>query len=229
MKLDKKEIARRDRENPKPKLGKGLNKPLDPKMGKKKESAAKFNKGLRAASAAGKLDDNPKFKAAVDAAPTKLLGKNKKKTKASRTVQLKQRLMHPGDAVFKGSEKSKVNQSLSSKKGSKSYTHYPEGHGSTKTEKAGKRTKVTKADGSTKITKKRTFGGTKEFAYDAQGNLKSKIKRNRKGDITRAKGNTVFSNKGKGSKTLKAKGRKAKDFSKKEKAALANVKTTYKG
>jgi len=33
-----------------------------------KKSAAKFNKGLKAASAAGKLDENPKFKAAVDKA-----------------------------------------------------------------------------------------------------------------------------------------------------------------
>ena len=31
-----------------------------------------FNAGLRAASKAGKLDNNPKFKAAVDNAPTKM-------------------------------------------------------------------------------------------------------------------------------------------------------------
>jgi len=35
MKLDKKEIDRRDRENPKPGRGRGLNKPLDPKIPKK--------------------------------------------------------------------------------------------------------------------------------------------------------------------------------------------------
>ncbi len=39
---------------------------------KAEKSAAKFNEGLRKASAEGKLDDNPKFKAAVDKSPTKL-------------------------------------------------------------------------------------------------------------------------------------------------------------
>ena len=63
MKLDKKEI---DKKNPKPGQGKGLNKPLDPKMGKKKP-ATKFNAKLKAASKAGKLSG--KFKEAVDASP----------------------------------------------------------------------------------------------------------------------------------------------------------------
>ena len=36
-------------------------------------SALNFNAGLRAASKAGKLDNNPKFKAAVDKAPTKAM------------------------------------------------------------------------------------------------------------------------------------------------------------
>jgi hypothetical protein len=36
-------------------------------------SAMNFNAGLRAASKAGKLDNNPKFKAAVDKAPTKAM------------------------------------------------------------------------------------------------------------------------------------------------------------
>ena len=36
-------------------------------------SAINFNAGLRAASKAGKLDNNPKFKAAVDKAPTKAM------------------------------------------------------------------------------------------------------------------------------------------------------------
>ena len=34
-----------------------------------KKAPTKFNKGLKAASAAGKLDNNPKFKAAVDKSP----------------------------------------------------------------------------------------------------------------------------------------------------------------
>ena len=45
---------------------------------KMKKTPAKFNKGLKAASAAGKLDKNPKFKKAVDSAPAKM-----KKMKAS--------------------------------------------------------------------------------------------------------------------------------------------------
>ena len=36
-------------------------------------SAMNFNAGLRAASKAGKLDNNPKFKAAVDKAPIKAM------------------------------------------------------------------------------------------------------------------------------------------------------------
>jgi hypothetical protein len=40
----------------------------------KMEAPLEFNAGLRKASADGKLDDNPKFKAAVDAAPTKMMG-----------------------------------------------------------------------------------------------------------------------------------------------------------
>ena len=47
-------------------------------------SAAKFNKGLKKASADGKLDNNPKFKAAVDASPAKMNG-NGKKVKGSYT------------------------------------------------------------------------------------------------------------------------------------------------
>ena len=43
----------------------------DPAM-KMKKAPAKFNKGLKAASKAGKLDNNPKFKAAVDASPAKM-------------------------------------------------------------------------------------------------------------------------------------------------------------
>ena len=38
------------------------------------KTAYKFNKGLKEASAKGELDDNPKFKAAVDAAPMKKKG-----------------------------------------------------------------------------------------------------------------------------------------------------------
>ena len=39
---------------------------------KMKKAPTKFNKGLKEASAAGKLDKNPKFKAAVDSSPAKM-------------------------------------------------------------------------------------------------------------------------------------------------------------
>ena len=42
------------------------------KASQAEESAAKFNEGLRKASAEGKLDDNPKFKDAVDKSPAQL-------------------------------------------------------------------------------------------------------------------------------------------------------------
>lgn len=48
-------------------LSKGARHDAAPKM--YAEPAAKFNSGLEEASASGKLDNNPKFKAAVDAAP----------------------------------------------------------------------------------------------------------------------------------------------------------------
>jgi len=44
------------------------------KMAGDSRSAAKFNAGLRKASAEGKLDNNPKFKEAVDSSPMKLKG-----------------------------------------------------------------------------------------------------------------------------------------------------------
>jgi len=37
------------------------------------EAPLEFNEGLKKASAEGKLDNNPKFKAAVDAAPIKMI------------------------------------------------------------------------------------------------------------------------------------------------------------
>ena len=44
-----------------------------PGIKQRASSPSKFNKGLKAASKAGKLDNNPKFKAAVDSAPTKMM------------------------------------------------------------------------------------------------------------------------------------------------------------
>ena len=66
-------------------------------MKMKKEEPMKFNKPLREASAAGKLDNNPKFKAAVDGAPKKL-----KKT----PMQMKKAAMKLKDEAMKLKEKS---------------------------------------------------------------------------------------------------------------------------
>ncbi len=66
-------------------------------MKMKKAEPMKFNKPLREASAAGQLDDNPKFKAAVDNAPKKL-----KKT----PMQMKKAAMKLKDEAMKLKEKS---------------------------------------------------------------------------------------------------------------------------
>jgi hypothetical protein len=62
-------------------------------------SLYKFNAGLRKASAEGKLDNNPKFKAAVDAAPMK---------------------KYKSDAQRKAVHASKAEQAAMKKKGCKS-------------------------------------------------------------------------------------------------------------
>jgi hypothetical protein len=62
------------------------------KMAGDNRSAAKFNAGLRKASAEGKLDNNPKFKEAVDSAPMKL-----KKQAAMKKEHIK-----PGDHTTHG-------------------------------------------------------------------------------------------------------------------------------
>ena len=66
-------------------------------MKMKKAEPMKFNAGLRKASAEGKLDNNPKFKAAVDNAPKKL-----KKT----PMQMKKAAMKLKDEAMKLNEKS---------------------------------------------------------------------------------------------------------------------------
>ena len=66
-------------------------------MKMKKAEPMKFNAGLRKASAEGKLDNNPKFKAAVDNAPKKL-----KKT----PMQMKKAAMKLKDEAMKLKEKS---------------------------------------------------------------------------------------------------------------------------
>ena len=66
-------------------------------MKMKKAEPMKFNAGLRKASAEGKLDNNPKFKAAVDNAPKKM-----KKT----PMQMKKAAMKLKDEAMKLKEKS---------------------------------------------------------------------------------------------------------------------------
>ena len=51
------------------------------KMGMKHHSPTKFNAGLKKAAADGKLDDNPKFKAAVEKSPAKMDKKSPAKNK----------------------------------------------------------------------------------------------------------------------------------------------------
>ena len=63
----------------------------------KMKEPMKFNAGLRKASADGKLDNNPKFKAAVDNAPKKM-----KKT----PMQMKKAAMKLKDEAMKLKEKS---------------------------------------------------------------------------------------------------------------------------
>tara|TARA_R100001163_G_scaffold29216_1_gene23301 strand:- start:76 stop:345 length:270 start_codon:yes stop_codon:yes gene_type:complete len=61
-----------------------------------KKAPTKFNKGLKAASKAGKLDKNPKFKAAVDAAPVKM-----KKASAMKMKKMKDSAMTMKKAAMK--------------------------------------------------------------------------------------------------------------------------------
>jgi len=58
-------------------------------MAKMKKAPAKFNKGLKAASAAGKLDNNPKFKKAVDASPAQMKKSAMKMKKESMAMMKK--------------------------------------------------------------------------------------------------------------------------------------------
>ena len=60
---------------------------------KMKKAPAKFNKGLKAASASGKLDKNPKFKAAVAGNPIKMKKAAKKMKKESMAMMKKSVMM----------------------------------------------------------------------------------------------------------------------------------------
>ena len=244
-KISAAEKRRRDAEDKKRKTGKkspvtakrknmtgGLDKPEARKKGPKERKAYDPDGTTKDRVAEMRKKENEEFKNLGKTPRVPI--KKKKKMKASRTVQLKSRGMYPGDAVFEGSEKSKMDQRITNnvitkkdgkivtgKKTSKTYTHYPESYKSTKFEEAGKRKKVTFGDtGYSRVTKKRNLGGTKEFKYDPDGKLVQKVKRNKKGEITKIKG---------AGSSKKVRARKTKDFSKKEKAALANVKTKYIG
>ena len=58
-----------------------------------------FNAGLKAASKAGKLDSNPKFKAAVDKAPTKLKKDGATTGTMDKRVNLKQMVGKANDII----------------------------------------------------------------------------------------------------------------------------------
>ena len=65
--------GKKDPVKPAPKAGK--KDPVKPAAKAGKKSPTKFNAGLKKAAADGKLDNNPKFKAAVEKSPAKLKGK----------------------------------------------------------------------------------------------------------------------------------------------------------
>tara|TARA_B110000211_G_scaffold215510_1_gene257793 strand:+ start:886 stop:1128 length:243 start_codon:yes stop_codon:yes gene_type:complete len=60
---------------------------------KMKKAPAKFNEGLKAASASGKLDKNPKFKAAVDSSPMAMKKAAMKMKKESMAMMKKSAMM----------------------------------------------------------------------------------------------------------------------------------------
>ena len=91
--------------------------------------------------------------------------KTQRVQKPSKEVQLQKRNMYPGDAVFEGSHRSKVDQDITNNvytkdgkggikgvtKKQKTYTHYPEGHRSTSITTSGSRTITTGPDGTTEV------------------------------------------------------------------------------
>ena len=170
--------------------------------------------------------------------------KTKRVQKPSKEVQLKRREMYPGDSKFGGSHKSDVDQRITknvvgkNKKGNlvsgtvkeKTYTHYPEGYGSTSTTTSGSRTIEKYADGRTEVTKRKRGGGSKTHTYDAQGNLVSKTKMKASGEYGSAKGGPYKKKLSKLSKfARKFAGGKYSGFSKKQQEALKGTKTTYRG
>ena len=100
-KMKKKSMAKMKKASPakgvkvKPREGSDPSKPdydlyrkkgLGPRV---KKAPTKFNKGLKAASAAGKLDNNPKFKKAVDASPAQMKKSAMKMKKESMAMMKK--------------------------------------------------------------------------------------------------------------------------------------------
>ena len=69
----------------------------------KSNSPKNFNAGLRAASKAGKLDNNPKFKAAVDNAPTNMSAYkfNKDAVNKARKKRISKRMADPDVSMNK--------------------------------------------------------------------------------------------------------------------------------
>ena len=74
---------------------------------KMKKAPTKFNKGLKAASASGKLDKNPKFKAAVDSANPVMMKKAAMKMKTAGMKMVKKSAMMMKKAAMKMKMKKK--------------------------------------------------------------------------------------------------------------------------
>ena len=74
---------------------------------KMKKAPTKFNKGLKAASAAGKLDKNPNFKAAVDGSPAMMKKAAMKMKKESMAMLKKSTMMMKKAAGMKMKMKKK--------------------------------------------------------------------------------------------------------------------------
>jgi hypothetical protein len=70
-----------------------------------KKSPAEFNPGLRKAAADGKLDNNPKFKAAVEGAPAKMMKKSAAKLKIQPKKVIKKKDREAQEAFIKEREK----------------------------------------------------------------------------------------------------------------------------
>jgi hypothetical protein len=90
---------------------------------KAEKSATKFNEGLRKASAEGKLDDNPKFKAAVDKSPMNLKKETaeEKKQKHVKSKSYVQRAKDEASQIYAGLKNMPASHKSGGMRGKKTY------------------------------------------------------------------------------------------------------------